>query len=377
MKAIDRACSEGNPFRLLLIDAHMPETDGFALIKQIRSRSKCDSAIIVMLTSSDQPGEAARCRSLGVDSYLIKPIQQDELLEAIRISLAKRSQLAPLSTPTAPLPPSPAPVRSRRVLLVEDQPINQRLTVRMLEKRGHSVVVANNGLEALEMLAREPFDVVLMDVQMPEMDGFEATRAIRRKEIGTRRHLPIVAMTAFAMKGDRERCLQAGCDAYLAKPIDFRSLCEAVESTVATKEGDPRARPLPASTGVMPWDRTAALAKVDGDEPFLIEMVRLFQASLPEWLQELEASAQRQDATGVVAAAHTVKGNAAALGATPVQEQAALIESKGRKEVFDGIRDDIAELARRAEVLNRSFNSLGQNADEERTCSAIAQEALG
>jgi two-component system sensor histidine kinase/response regulator len=221
----------GQPYGLVLTDMHMPGMDGFALVERIRERPELSTATIMMLTSAGHRGDAARCHELGVSAYLLKPIRQSELREAVARVLGAREQSGaiPLITRFS-LHDAREPAASLRVLLVEDNAVNQRLASRLLEKRGHSVVVAGNGLEALEALEKESFDLVLMDVQMPVMDGFEATAAIRKKEGGSGIRVPIVALTAHAMKGDREKCLAGGMDRYLTKPIRPHELHELLEN---------------------------------------------------------------------------------------------------------------------------------------------------
>jgi signal transduction histidine kinase/DNA-binding response OmpR family regulator len=221
------AVAAGTPFPLVLIDVHMPDMDGFELAETIIHTPELAGATIMMLSSADLTGEAARCRELGVAAFLTKPIRQAELLDAMRLALGgvARAESMTVVHSDAIEPSS----RRLHVLLAEDNVVNQRLAVRLLEKRGHTVVVANNGREALAALEREPFDLVLMDVQMPEMDGFEATAAIRARERATGAHIPIVAMTAHAMRGDEERCLAAGMDDYIAKPIQVAEFQAALE----------------------------------------------------------------------------------------------------------------------------------------------------
>ncbi len=226
----------GGPFGLILTDMHMPDMDGFALIEQIRQRPELSTATIMMLTSAGHRGDAARCQELGVAAYLLKPIRQSELREAVARVLGARVQegAIPLITRFS-LQDAREPESFLRILLAEDNLVNQRLAVRLLEKRGHHVVVAGTGREALKALEKESFDLVLMDMQMPEMDGFEATAAIREKEKGSGRHQPVVALTAHAMKGDREKCLAGGMDGYLTKPIRPQELDQLLDSYVARR----------------------------------------------------------------------------------------------------------------------------------------------
>jgi two-component system sensor histidine kinase/response regulator len=214
------ALKEQDPYALVLTDMHMPKMNGFTLIERLRQIPELATATIMMLTSAGHQGDASRCKDLEVAAYLLKPIRQAELREAITRVLGARKQkdLAPLITRFS-LAASQAPAITLRVLLAEDNAVNRMLATRILEKKGHTVVATVNGIEALAALKDCQFDLVLMDVQMPEMDGFDATAAIRLKEKTTGRHQPIVAMTAHAMKGDEERCLAAGMDGYLSKPI--------------------------------------------------------------------------------------------------------------------------------------------------------------
>jgi PAS domain S-box-containing protein len=224
------ALKAGEPYKLVLTDMHMPKMDGFALVEEIRKRAGLSTATIMMLTSAGHRGDAARCLQLGVSAYLLKPIRQSELREAVARVLGAREQQGPIPLITRfSLQDAREPGSSLKILLAEDNLVNQRLAVRLLEKRGHRVIVAGNGREALHALDQQSFDLIFMDVQMPEMDGLEATAAIREKEKGTRFRQPIIALTAHAMKGDREKCLAAGMDAYLSKPIRPQDLDAALE----------------------------------------------------------------------------------------------------------------------------------------------------
>jgi signal transduction histidine kinase/DNA-binding response OmpR family regulator len=230
--ALQQAREAGEPFQLVLVDTMMPEMDGFTLAEQIRERPELAGSIIMMLSSAGQGRDALRCREMGIAAHLTKPITQWELWKAIQkvLSAATSAVAGP------PLVTHPPPTESRpclRILLAEDNVVNQRLAVRMLEKLGHTVVVAPDGEVALAALKQQPFDLVLMDVQMPIMGGFEATAAIRAQERATGCHIPIIAMTAHAMKGDREKCLAAGMDDYLAKPLKPEELYTAIAQVAA------------------------------------------------------------------------------------------------------------------------------------------------
>jgi signal transduction histidine kinase/DNA-binding response OmpR family regulator len=233
LNALQQAQGAGEPFPLVLLDAQMPAMDGFALAERIKQNPELAGAVIMMLTSAGQRGDAVRCRELGIAAYLTKPIKESELLEAIRAALGAPPQME--ARPVLITRHSLREGRQRlRILLAEDNTVNQVLAVRLLEKRGHRVTVAADGRQAVAALERQPFDLVLMDVQMPEMDGFQATAVIREREKTLGSHVPIIAMTAHAMEGDQKRCLAAGMDAYLSKPIQARDLFDAVEALMET-----------------------------------------------------------------------------------------------------------------------------------------------
>ena len=272
---------------------------------------------------------------MGIARSLIKPVKQSDLLEAIGAAL---EAAPPVETRRSEAPEDePVAVESRRVLLAEDGVINQQVAVRLLEERGHSVVVVNNGRAAVEQVAAQasassaepPFDVVLMDVQMPEMDGLEATAAIRRAEAETGGHVPIIAMTAHAMKGDRDRFLAAGMDGYVAKPVRPHELYAAVEGGGPNDEDG-----LPAPVDV-PFEWDAALENVGGDEAMLSELAEMFFAECPKLMQQIREYIAGADGPELRRAAHTLKGSAHVFGAEEVAEAAHRLEEIGR-EGFDG-----------------------------------------
>ena len=227
-----QAKNAGEPFSLVLTDVHLPDGDGFTLVEKINRQPALADASIMMFTPGHKLVEAARCRDLGVVAYITKPIRTHELREALRAAHSNALR-APGDVPVLVRTDSRIEkrvVRALRILLAEDNPINQRLTLRLLEKRGHIVVAAGDGVEALEALDRDAFDLVLMDVQMPRMDGFQVTAIVREREKLIGGHLPIFAMTAHVLKGDEERCLSAGMDGYVPKPVSPKELIAVVES---------------------------------------------------------------------------------------------------------------------------------------------------
>jgi two-component system sensor histidine kinase/response regulator len=223
LEAVKHAVNTGQPFDLVILDALMPEMDGFEVARRLRLEPIEVAATIMMLSSADRATDTARCRELRIAWYLRKPINTAELYQTITAALGRQTSQSP-QPPSAPSSQKKLTTLPLNILLAEDNVVNRRVAVRTLEKRGHSVVAVNSGRDAIEELARQRFDLVLMDVQMPEMDGLEATAIIRQMELETAGHVPVVAMTAHAMKGDRERCLAAGMDDYLSKPIDLNAL---------------------------------------------------------------------------------------------------------------------------------------------------------
>jgi len=327
-------------FDIVLMDLMMPEMDGLETVAMIRENEAFAQVPVLLLSSADRAGYSARSRSLGIARSLIKPIKQSDLLEAIGVALeaappvethdhAPRHSEAPEDEPVA--------VESRRVLLAEDGAINQQVAVRLLEERGHSVVVVNNGRAAVEQVAAQPFDVVLMDVQMPEMDGLEATAAIRRAEAQTSGHIPIVAMTAHAMKGDRDRFLAAGMDGYVAKPVRPHELYAAVEGLHSAL-----GRETASADVSFEWD--AALERVGGDEAMLRDLAEMFFAECPKLMQQIREHIAGADGPELRRAAHTLKGSAHVFGAEEVADAAHRLEEIGREEAFADAEEALALL---------------------------------
>jgi CheY-like chemotaxis protein len=222
-----RAQTAGTPYRLVLLDAQMPEMDGFEMARRIHEDTDLSGVVVMMLTSCDLSNDAQRCRELGISRYLVKPVMQADLLDAILVTLGL-TQGQPVA-PDSAAPSDGKALAGRRVLVAEDHPVNRKLITKMLEKRSLIPVLVTNGSEVLCALESDTFDLILMDVQMPGMDGLQTTATIRENEKATGRHIPILAMTAHAMNQDREKCLAAGMDAYLSKPVRPSELYEAIE----------------------------------------------------------------------------------------------------------------------------------------------------
>ncbi|HXX44612.1 MAG TPA: response regulator [Candidatus Acidoferrales bacterium] len=337
---------ENRPFRLVITDMRMPGMDGCALAERIRATTAIADTPILMLSSAGLPGEATRCAEVSVSAYLNKPVQPSELLDAIMNAL-----FTPGTEKEIPAPDADAAVagaEGQRVLLVEDNAVNRRLATVLLQKHAYKVIAAENGQEALDILERERIHTILMDVQMPVMDGFEAIRAIRAREQTTGAHMPIVALTAHAMKGDRERCLAAGADEYVAKPIRIAELLEAMNRAAAARIAPPaqsRAELLPA------LDFEAALARVDGDRLLLEELCRLFGEECTRNLSSLEGAHEACDAQTVAALAHAIKGAAASVGAYRLSRAAFELERSANAR-------DAANCGRLVNQLRAEFSRL-------------------
>jgi CheY-like chemotaxis protein len=350
MEALEQAAAAGEPVPLVLLDAMMPGVDGFTLAEQIKAHPDLAGAVLLMLSSAARPEDSARCRRLGIALYLTKPVKQSELLDAILTARHAAGVEEQVHAPAA-VPPSARPLR---VLLAEDNAVNQRLTVGLLSKQGHRVVVANNGREALDALEREPFDLVLMDVQMPEMGGFEAAGAIRKREASRGGYgpgggrIPVLAMTAHAMKGDRERCLAAGMDGYIAKPVRSEELFRAI-GDLRPADGQPPPASPPATAPPAPVeeeiDRDVLMERVGGDAGLLNEVIQVFLDTYPGLLSDLEQAVARRDAPTVYRGAHTLKGVVGNFGVRGPAEVAGRLEALGRAGRLDGAAELYAELA--------------------------------
>jgi len=356
-----RAAAAGESYPLLLVDALMPEMDGFTLVEQLRSEPGLAPPTIMMLTSTDRQTDAARCRRLGMSGYLVKPVRADALQIAILAALGNTSLNNRLSRVAQVAPASPpadtVPSRPLRILLAEDNPVNRRVALHMLSKAGHSTVAVSNGKKAVAALARERFELVLMDIQMPEMDGLEATRAIRAEEEKSGRHVPIVAMTAHAMKGDRERCLAAGMDDYVSKPVQADALFRVIQSAAMPMEPD-TVRATPADRMDQVFDRQAALARVDGDEEFLAEVIGLFLADASCRVVEIQHAIEQRDLKHLQSAAHSLKGAAGCLGGCRTSIAASRLEEIGTEGNLTDAADAFAVLQRELAHLNGAMTEM-------------------
>jgi two-component system sensor histidine kinase/response regulator len=350
----------GTPFPLVLLDARMPQFDGFDLAAAIAAEPALHSTIVMMLSSSDPSQEIARARALGVTQLIGKPVKQSELFNAI-VTAVKRAPAEHSAASGDALPLSATPARKLNVLVAEDHPVNQILVAAILNGCGHSFSIAKNGLEVLQLLDRQraqPFDVVLMDGQMPEMDGYQATVEIRRRERATGQHLHIIAVTANAMKDDRDKCIAAGMDDYVAKPIDADQLLERL-AAVPLAAAAPAAAPAAARTRA--FDLEAGLKRTRGKRALMKQLTELFLQDLPAVLAELQAAIAAGDARAIERSAHRLRGAAFTVSAEPLAAAAHSLELMGRNGQLDDVHGAAGELQQRAAELATELEAFTEN----------------
>jgi two-component system, sensor histidine kinase and response regulator len=352
MTALRRAAAAGERFEAVVADCQMPDVDGFMLTRRIRQDKKLARTPIVMLTSIGHGDGDVRGTKAGVDAYLTKPVKHSDLLDALATALGvstRRPQ--PGAAPTL----GKRPRRALAILVAEDNPVNRKLVSTLLRKRRHRVTAVENGRLAVEAIDKgnDRFDVVLMDLQMPEMGGLEATAAIRARESGTERHLPVIALTAHAMQGDRERCLAAGMDGYLPKPIDVVELISTVERLANDARDGARAESSPPKPAV--FDEQAALACVGGDRSLLKEVVATFRTSCSAYQRRIEDALAQQDAEAVRMSAHALKGSIATVGSSAGRDAAGQLEQLARDGNLDRAELAYSSLRTCIRQLDRAF----------------------
>ncbi len=361
-------------FDLVLLDGQMPGLSGFDVAEAVSGRPHLIGSTVMMLTSGGQRGDAARCQALGVGGYLVKPVSQSELFDAIVLTLAEHERItrpAPLDDPGAPPLEARLVTRhtvneSRRryqVLLAEDNPVNQKLAIRLVEKMGHTVTLAQNGQEALDLSGARHFDLVLMDMQMPVMGGIEATQALRRREAGSIGgwRLPVIAMTANAMQGDREMCLHAGMDGYVSKPINTAHLAAEMERVLAAAAPAVAAASTtaePAEEALPDLDAGDAMERFGGDAALLHEIAEAFRADLPLRVAELQSAIAGRDASRLVHAGHSLMGSAGNLSALHLYRLAQRLEQCGKTADFDGAAATFAQVPAALDRLDAALRAV-------------------
>jgi PAS domain S-box-containing protein len=364
LEALGAAWDRHDAFDMAILDVHMPVMDGFDTARRIRDDRRFDELVLVTVTSAGRPGDGALCEQLGISSYLLKPITPTELRDAIQLTLAREHQ-KPSQASLVTRHSLREAWESLHVLLAEDNQVNQKLAVAVLERLGHQVRVAKNGREAVDMLEKFRFDLVLMDVQMPEMGGVEATQLIRQRESEHGGHIPIVAMTAHAMAGDKERFLEAGMDEYISKPISQERLREVVRSlgrpTSAAGDG---ASPTSAPGGTahadqpLSLDRDALLARVESDLELLGTLVGVFKADRPKLMSEIEEALAAGNAVALGETAHTMKGALSVFGVEPARSLAEQLEMAGKQGRLGPARELYEKLERAIVTAEDGLESL-------------------
>jgi CheY-like chemotaxis protein len=357
LDALWDAVHVGRPYALVLLDARMPDVDGLAVAARIRERAELSATRIILLTSGDRPGDLARVRALRVDAHLLKPVQPDELLETIYQVMSRNGNPPSATRPAGEGEQSRAAVpaaRPLRVLVAEDNEFNAQLVEQLLGRRGHHVRLADNGREALRLADEGGFDLMLLDLHMPELDGFQVVQAVRAKERTTGGHLPVIALTARSRKEDRERCLAAGMDDFLSKPIQAADLWAAMDRVVGVR---PPAEP--PGPGLL--DPQVLLAVCGGDAAFLEKIGQTFRARLPDHLKAVQDALADRDAPRLREAAHKLAGTVAVFS-TVAGDVASELEDRAAQGQLEEAQPLAARLEAMTEELMRLVDGLSLEA---------------
>ena len=334
LRMANEAQQAGDPYRFILLDARMPEMDGFAVAENLRGNPLHAGTTLMMLTSAGLRGDATRCKELGLNAYLTKPVSLTELREAMETAKGSAINSNALITQHS--------LREARqvysILLAEDNLVNQKLAIKLLEKQGHTVSVADNGRIAVDAWSNGNFDMILMDMMMPDMDGLESTRRIREMErnLGKGR-IPIIAMTANAMTGDRERCIEAGMDGYVSKPVKPEVLYQEIDLILRGSKKSPAITPTAPSSSAasqiekLPiYDRADALSRIADDEELLSTLIEMFVADAPNYLEEIDTALTATDWPRLLRAGHTLKGVFATFSARRGEHRAKELENAAK-----------------------------------------------
>ena len=378
--AIDTAAAAGTPFDILLLDLQMPATDGFGVAERLAARPAPDAPRMILMTSMGERGDAARCQNLGIYAYLMKPVRKADLQEALTMVLGIEPGDRPTDgARTLVTRHSLKDYRKShpaRILLAEDDPINQQVAVNMLKRLGHSVAVASNGQKAVDHISTGTFDLVLMDVQMPVMDGLEAVAKIRRREAVGGRRIPVIAMTANALIGDKERCIAAGMDDYLSKPIRVNALAEKIilwtrlpeeKTSAALPTDDPIAEKRKAPH--LPVDMDMAMEQVMGNAELLQQLFASFSTTAHAHREAIHSALADKDAATVYREAHKLKGTAGNICVNAMMAIARDLERCGREETLDGADALLAQLT---EEIRRYDDFIAGPVFDEYTASGSA-----
>jgi CheY-like chemotaxis protein/HPt (histidine-containing phosphotransfer) domain-containing protein len=373
MKRLRAAKESGDPFRIAILDMQMPETDGETLGRMIKGDPALADTVLVMMSSLGARGDAGRLKKAGFAVYLIKPVKQSRLFDCLIIAIS--------GEPLAEGPPQEIITRHTvaeerkqkiRILLAEDNIVNQKVALKILEKLGYRANAVANGAEAVRALDMIPYDLVLMDVQMPEMDGLEATKEIRRLETAcpgkhpsgagrqsSIQRVPIIAMTAHAMKGDREMCLNAGMDDYLTKPVQLVELAETIARWVSGTATAPETQTAEKPSGVESgFDRTVLLHSLGGNEKVCREIIGMFLEDLPGQIESMEDAVKKGDPVLVQRLAHTIKGASASVGAVALQKAALEMEKAGKSSDMGKAAGMLDAVKETSEILKKILKKM-------------------
>ena len=366
LNLLESAKRSGHPFSLVLLDAFMPHVDGFQVLRRIQSIPKLAGAVVLLLSANRHLVDPDECRKAGVKHWVTKPVGQSELLDTILLALGVSVAEKKLVEPSRPALEA-ASGRPLNILLSEDNLVNQKLAIRLLEKAGHHVTLASTGREAVtawERAGTPGFDLILMDIHMPEMDGMKATAEIRRQEAPSGRHVPILAMTAHAMRGDKERCLASGMDGYVSKPVHPHELFSEMERCLAVFEGKgAMAEQPPQETQTLQEtqvDRASLIERVEGDQELLAEMIQLFRQDAPNLIGAMRAALEHGDMEVLERSAHSLKGAAANLSAKAAAEAAMHLEKVAKDKNFEAATARLADVE---QVMQRLLPALAELCD--------------
>jgi PAS domain S-box-containing protein len=358
---LESARKEGHPFRLAILDTGISDVDGFEVLQQMQSNPELNCEVIMLVGLKRHLADVERCRALGVQHCLTKPIGQSELLDTILSAITHK--VAEEQTVNVPVPDLAKPAsRHLNILLSEDNAVNQKLAIRLLERAGHRVTLARTGREAVSAWGNsgEPgFDVLLMDIQMPEMDGMEATAEIRSREIKSGKHVPILAMTAHAMRGDRERCLENGMDGYISKPIHPVDLFAEIERCLGLqKRNNPMSENSQKTQEL--FDRASLLERVEGDQELLTELIQIFMEEAPGLMNAMRGALQSGDMVVLERSAHSLKGAASNLSSTAMANAALKLEQDAKENNQQSAKESLAAVDAIMKLLLPALSELCQ-----------------
>ena len=358
LASLEEAKQKDQGFQLLLLDAHMPGMDGFMVAERIRQDPALRAMTVMMVTSDGVPDAASRCRKLGIARYLVKPLKQSDIFNAVVEIMSRPASPHAVTAPPEAISPAS---RAAHILLAEDNAVNQRLATALLEKKGWRVTAVSTGEAVLDATSVEDYDLILMDVQMPGMDGLEATRRLREREGEGGARLPVIGLTAHAMKGDREKCLEAGMDDYVAKPIRPEILYAAVEKALQGRGGSETSTPSAV-------DLTESLRAVHGDREFLMGLARQFLQDLPSQIGEMRRALRDEDTQRLELLAHSLKSVVGIFGARTAVDLAQELETAAERDELSRAARILQTFETEMERVSDALTDFCDNARKEMTC---------